>query len=64
MDPQRELLWLRRLRDLTRAFARATEGARLVEEILDAALELTDAERHWVGEMLLAVDAYSDDPGS
>lgn len=45
VDPHRELLWLRRLRDLTRAFAQEVQRATLIERVLDAALELTDAQR-------------------
>jgi transcriptional regulator with GAF, ATPase, and Fis domain len=48
MNPERELLWLRRLRDLTRSLAREAEHAGLIERILDAALELADAERGYV----------------
>lgn len=48
MDPTRELLWLRRLRDLTQALAQEAERSGLIERILDAALELTDAERGYL----------------
>jgi serine/threonine-protein kinase PknK len=48
MTPERELLWLRRLRDLTSALARESSRGGLVERILDAALELTDAERGYL----------------
>jgi DNA-binding NtrC family response regulator len=45
LDPQREILWLRRMRDLTHAVATEPELGKLLPRILDAAIELTEAER-------------------
>jgi len=44
-DDERELLWLRRLRDLSAGLAAEVEAQRLFPRILDAAIELTDGER-------------------
>lgn len=45
MNPDREILWLRRLRDLTQALGTELERPKLIERILDAALELAEADR-------------------
>ncbi len=47
-DPDRELRWLRRLRDLTHRLARERERRRLLPGILDAAIELAEAERGYL----------------
>ncbi|RMG10765.1 MAG: sigma-54-dependent Fis family transcriptional regulator [Planctomycetota bacterium] len=44
-DPERELRWLRCVRELCEELASAREPAQLLERILDAALRLTGAER-------------------
>ncbi|MCO5166701.1 MAG: sigma 54-interacting transcriptional regulator [Planctomycetes bacterium] len=44
-DPARELLWLRRLRDLSHRLAAEQDVRRLLPAILDAAIELAQAER-------------------
>ncbi len=44
-DPARELLWLRRLRDVSHQLATETDVRKLLPMILDAAIELTQAER-------------------
>jgi transcriptional regulator with GAF, ATPase, and Fis domain len=44
-DAERELLWLRRLRDLSHRLATEHEVKALLPLILDAAIELTQAER-------------------
>src|SRR5687767_10426479 len=45
MDPARELEWLRRLRDLSHQMATEKDPQALLRRILDAAVELTGAER-------------------
>jgi len=44
-DWERELVWLERARDLSRQLATETDLKRLLPLILDAAIELTEAER-------------------
>ncbi len=44
-DPARELAWLRRLRDLSHLLATERDVRALLPRILDAAIELTQAER-------------------
>jgi transcriptional regulator with GAF, ATPase, and Fis domain len=44
-DPQRELLWLARLRDLSHRLAHEHDVRQLLPRILDAAIELSQAER-------------------
>ncbi len=44
-EAERELLWLRRARDLTHALAEERDPRRVLRRILDAAVELTEAER-------------------
>jgi transcriptional regulator with GAF, ATPase, and Fis domain len=44
-DPAREILWLRRLRDLSHQLASEHDVRKLLPMILDAAVELTQAER-------------------
>jgi serine/threonine-protein kinase PknK len=43
--PERELLWLRRLRDLSHQLASEHDVRKLLPLVLDAAIELTQAER-------------------
>ncbi|RMG09275.1 MAG: GAF domain-containing protein [Planctomycetota bacterium] len=45
IDPERELSWLRRLRDLSHLLATQDDVRALFPMILDAAIELTQAER-------------------
>ena len=45
MDPQREMLWLRRLHQLSQRLAQETNLKELLPAILDAAIELAQAER-------------------
>jgi len=45
MDTTREMLWLRRVRDLSHLLAREQEVRKLLPLILDAAIELSAAER-------------------
>jgi len=45
MDPQREVLWLRRLHQLSQRLAHETNLKQLLPVILDAAIELAQAER-------------------
>jgi serine/threonine-protein kinase PknK len=47
-DPSRELLWLRRLRDLSHRLAAEQDPKKLVPLILDAAIELARAERGFI----------------
>ncbi|MEZ6185901.1 MAG: sigma 54-interacting transcriptional regulator [Planctomycetota bacterium] len=44
-EPSRELEWLRRVRDLSQALAAEKSPTRLIPRILDAAIELSRAER-------------------
>ncbi len=54
LDPERELRWLKRMRELSLRIAEEQDQAALMPAILDAAVELTEAERgylvHVVGE--------------
>jgi len=43
--PEREVLWLRRVRDLSQRLAAERDPERLLPAILDAAIEITEAER-------------------
>ena len=58
-DPSaRELLWLRRVRDLSRALAEKHDPHKLFSEILDAAIEITEAERGYVVQVIPEGDAH------
>lgn len=45
LTPEREILWLRRVRDLSHLLVREHDVRKLLPLILDAAIELTEAER-------------------
>ncbi|MGE0713301.1 MAG: sigma-54-dependent Fis family transcriptional regulator [Planctomycetota bacterium] len=45
LDPESEILWLRRVRDLSHLLAAERDVRKLLPMILDAAIELTEAER-------------------
>jgi serine/threonine-protein kinase PknK len=45
LSPERELRWLRQVRDVSQRLASETELSRLLPYILDAAIEITGAER-------------------
>ena len=57
--PERQLLWLRRLRDLSAELAAERDPAALPTKILDAAIELADAER---GFLVLLEEAEGRKP--
>ena len=48
MSDERELLWLRRVRDLSQALADETRAEDLLPLILDSAIEITEAERGYL----------------
>lgn len=48
MSTERELRWLRRVRDLSQALADETRTAELLPLILDSAIEITEAERGYL----------------
>jgi transcriptional regulator with GAF, ATPase, and Fis domain len=57
LTPEREILWLRRVRDLSHLLAAEQDVRKLLPMILDAAIELTDAER---GFLVLVQGRKSD----
>jgi serine/threonine-protein kinase PknK len=52
MDADRELQWLRRVRDFSQRLAAEKDVRRLLPQILDAAVELTQAERGYLVRVL------------
>ena len=58
-DPSaRELLWLRRVRDLSRALAEKQDPSKLFSDVLDAAIEITEAERGYVVQVLPQAEGH------
>ncbi|RMG10069.1 MAG: sigma-54-dependent Fis family transcriptional regulator [Planctomycetota bacterium] len=52
VDPEREITWLRRVRDLSHLLVAERDVSRLLPLILDAAIELTEAERGFLVRVL------------
>jgi transcriptional regulator with GAF, ATPase, and Fis domain len=52
VDPQRELTWLRRLRECSHLLAAEWDPEKLFPLVLDAAVELTEAERGYLVRVL------------